>query len=280
MKVYFFTYADKRPDFIPYQLKSMQHFVNDDFELIVFDNAALDEDSKAIQAICKAHHLKYIRVDWPFFNGIKRKFRKYAALACAHPIQWSFHKYIKNYKNSICSIIDSDMFFINHFSVTDYMRSYNIAAVKQNRGNVNYLWNGIMFFDISKLPAVDTMDFMLGKINGFSTDVGGKLYYWINENNDNIKLRNIRYTRQICYENANMNAIPESYLNSYNQDYKIEIYEKVILHYGSGSNWKNNPVEYHKNKTEFVFNWVDDAIRQNIKLPEYDNTSIDDVWKY
>ncbi len=61
----------------------MQHFVNDDFELIVFDNAALDEDSKAIQAICKAHRLNYIRVDWPFFNGIKRKFRKYAALACA-----------------------------------------------------------------------------------------------------------------------------------------------------------------------------------------------------
>jgi len=59
MKVYFFTYADKRPDFSPHQLKSMQHFVNDDFELIIFDNAAFDEDSKAIQAICKAHHLKY-----------------------------------------------------------------------------------------------------------------------------------------------------------------------------------------------------------------------------
>ncbi len=279
MKVFFFTYADKRPDFIPYQLKSMQHFVKDDFELIVFDNASNKQNSELIHQICKEHNITCIKVEWPLFKGKIRKLNRYAALACAYPIQWSFQKYLRNYQNTLCSIIDSDMFFINQFSVQQYMDGYNIAAVKQKRGNVNYLWNGIMFFDISKLPSIDTMDFMYGRINGFATDVGGRLYYWINENADKIKLRNIKHTSHIYHANGNMNCIPPQYVLTYNQDYKIEIYEKAILHYGSGSNWKKDPEAYHLNKSAFVFNWIDEAIAEKVKLPDYDFTINDDIWK-
>ena len=35
MKIY--TFAEKRPDFIPLQVKALRHFLKDDFEFGVFD---------------------------------------------------------------------------------------------------------------------------------------------------------------------------------------------------------------------------------------------------
>ena len=40
-KVKIYTYADKRPDFIALQYKSIGHFLRNPFELIVFNNCSL-----------------------------------------------------------------------------------------------------------------------------------------------------------------------------------------------------------------------------------------------
>ena len=49
-------------------------------------------------------------------------------------------------------LLDSDMFLIDYFDINKYS-NYDCAIVLQSRNNfsINYFWNGIYYFDITKM---------------------------------------------------------------------------------------------------------------------------------
>lgn len=50
-KIRILTFHYNKPDFIEWQYKTFKRFLMDDFELIVFNDAARSKDEKAIQEI-------------------------------------------------------------------------------------------------------------------------------------------------------------------------------------------------------------------------------------
>ena len=69
------------------------------------------------------------------------------------------------------------MFLLDHFSMVDHMEGEIISGLKQVRGKVEYMWNGIMFFNMLKITAIDPdLNFSDGLVEGEMTDIGGHLY--------------------------------------------------------------------------------------------------------
>ena len=255
MKVKIYTYAYNRPDFIPLQLKSFSVFLKDDFEYIVFNNAATESDQLKINESCGQLGVRCIDVE--------EQDHQTANDSHASALEWSFHRYIKYDQNTLTMILDHDMFLINEFSLNDFLNNYDVAAVAQCRGHVNYLWAGIMFFNMNSLPNKDEMNFMCGIVEGFPVDVGGNLYYWLKKS-PMLKLRETTQSGQICSENNNLELLPDEVLNDYADEYRFELYEKAFLHYGAGSNWDWKSDEYHKKKTNLLEKFLKNSMERKI----------------
>jgi hypothetical protein len=268
--IYLYTFADKRPDFIALQYKSLKHFLKDDFRFIVFNNASSQINRLRISIVCKLIGVDCVTAE--------EQNHADACLACAVPIQWAFHK-IMSPRGGYAGIIDSDMFLVRPFSILEYLGEHNIAAVKQIRKHVKYLWNGIMFFHLDNLPAIQDMNFMHGEIDGINTDVGGFLHYWLKSNPNTIRLQNILHTSHIWSGNHNLDCLPEAIRASYNEDYRFELYEHAILHYGRGSNWDKQGIDFHKDKTKLLKKWVNGAISGTITVPDYTYVFALDCWE-
>ena len=71
-------------------------------------------------------------------------------------IQWTYDNLIKtDYCSDLVLFLDSDMFLLDNFSMVDYMKDEIISGLKQVRGNIEYMWNGIMFFNMPKIMEID-----------------------------------------------------------------------------------------------------------------------------
>ena len=134
--------------------------------------------------------------------------------AAATALQWSYDTLWKHGQEGIVAIIDSDMFPIAEFSITEYLKDFDVAATQQKRGHVIYLWNSIMFFNIDMLPDKDNVNIMFGNVEGQATDVGGHLYYWL-KNNPQLCIRNIIHTGPVCERNNNLEKLPSEIYKTY-----------------------------------------------------------------
>jgi hypothetical protein len=84
-------------------------------------------------------------------------------------------------------------------------------------------------------------------------------------------------TSHITSANENLHVLPELARVRYHEEFRLEVYENALLHYGSGSNWKHiatpgismyqGDVDPNPDKTEFV-NWmVRSCINGNLTMP-------------
>lgn len=240
MRVKIYTYAYNRPEFILLQHMTFSQLLRDDFEYIVFNNAKTDEDSALTAETCRKLGVKCIVTE-----GSNHSTANYSH---ATALNWSFHNHIKKDKSTISVILDFDMFLTKVFSINDYLRGYDLSAVAQSRGHVNYLWPGIMFFNMDTLPERDSINFMGDRIEGFSVDVGGHFYYWL-KNNPGLRIRTLVQSGMIDEKNNNMHYLPREIHHEYQTAFKFEMYTRAFLHYGRGSNWDWQSASYHQNKT-------------------------------
>lgn len=239
MRVKIYTYAYNRPEFISLQLMTFTQLLQDDFEYIVFNNAKKDEDIVQTAEVCQKLGVKWIKVEECNHST--------ANYSHATALNWSFHNHIKGDKGTISVILDFDMFLTKVFSINEYLRGYDLSAVAQGRGHVNYLWPGIMFFNMDTLPNQDSIDFMCDRIEGFPVDVGGHLYYWL-KNNPDLRIRTLVQSGTICEEHHNMHYLPTEIHHEYQPEFKFEMYTRAFLHYGRGSNWDWQSAAYHQDK--------------------------------
>jgi hypothetical protein len=144
--------------------------------------------------------------------------------------------------DDIVAIIDSDMFLVKEFSIAEYLSGYDIAGQPQSRADVHYLWNGIMFFNMNTLPNKKTINCNCGIINNQGCDVGGYLYYYFKEN-PSIKIKYVNHY----------------YIESNNTEYFID---KTFFHYRGGGNWDHQSRAYHKQKTKFLHDFINNVLAQ------------------
>lgn len=257
IKIY--TLAHKRPDFIELQLKSFEKQLKDKFEFIIFNNAVFDNNKSQyleIHKICKKNNLKCIDIQKKY-NIIKNRniFDKNgyinASLACAYPLCYAWEEVISK-TNDLTCIIDSDMFLIDSFNISDILNEYDLVFLPQSRGllgEVYYMWNGLVFLNLSKLPDKEKINWWCGHVEGYNVDVGGQTFYYLKKYKNQIKIGHLK--QKHITEDISCDFNPPNY------EYLSFDDSEVIFHYRGGSFWDGKSMDYHNKKTIWLKKLLD-----------------------
>lgn len=260
-KVKIYTWADKAPELLYRQYETIKKFVkDDDWEFIVFNNvpATIRDRQKRIKQICKELEIKCLDVRF-------RTLISGAAQICAWGIFWAYHRFFRWEKDTIHVIFDSDMFFIKDFSFNEYLGDNDICAIHQRRGDIEYLWNGIVIMRGGNLPDKNHFDYRLGTINGERTDVGGRLYYWM-QRNPGLKIKYMKQINQLGLSDAMM--LPEKLRSTYKLEYGFQLIESAVLHYRAGSNWNKRSKDFVDEKMDYLNNLLDELLYSDGQIQE------------
>ncbi len=211
MKITLYTAADKRPDFIEPQYRSIKKYLTDDHEIVVLNNAFGSKNRrKEISDICMRLGIRCIEVKKdPRFTTIGKQkvftwlgsYRN-ANVGTAYPIKWAWETMIEENKDGMFAIIDSDMFLARKISLIDETGENDAAFIIQYRGlelkegrrkeKFSYIWNAFCIFRPSRISALKEMNWDCGVvkeafIEGLSVDVGGYIHYWLKKHSIRFK---------------------------------------------------------------------------------------------
>lgn len=225
--IHIFTSVVNRPDFVGIQHKLFEKFLNEKYEFHVVDDSVDAEITTQFREVCESLKITYHRK--PPANKPMNP-----AQACAHTVQWTYDNLIrKNHSEDIVFFLDSDMFLIDEFSIEEYMSDAIIAGLPQVRGHITYMWNGIMFFNMSKIEDKD-IDFSDGMVDGEMTDVGGHTYWYFKNTGIEMKKTNDEFPTYPTHFN-------DIDLQKDSGGYNMELHlDDKFLHYRAATNWHSN----------------------------------------
>lgn len=217
-----FTTVVNRPEFVTLQNKLFKKHLKNKYEFHVVDDSIDENITEKFKNICSSENINY--------HKKPKTQTTYPARDCANAIQWTYDNLIiKNITEDIVLFLDSDMFLIKEFDIEEYMKNDIIGGLPQTRGNVNYIWNGIMFFNMSKIKDKN-INFSDGIIEGQMTDVGGATYYYFLRTGIKIKESDIKYPDH--FKGIDLTE---------QEGYNIELHLKEnFLHYRAATNWHSS----------------------------------------
>ena len=278
-KVRIFTPVYNRPDFIEIQKRTLDAFLEDEYELIVFNDASNAHMCAEIEGMCKKLNLECFRIP----QSLHTK-RGHHSPGHRHMdgIKFALDTVGYNY-NGIVAILDSDMFLIEPFSITKYLKGYGIAGTREGRSNnirsVHHLSPLLVFMDMANLPNKHTLSFEGGNVEGLNCDVGGHTYYYLT-NNPTVKIKWFEhlhigaFIQHLKCKKCNNMSCSTCIQELVKRNYKDEIIKFIhacptdpmssldlefclgttFLHYRSGSNWRHMSSQYHQIKTNALNN--------------------------
>ena len=193
-KILIMTPAYNHPNYIALQHTSLKKFIQEDYEFVVFNDATDKQHEQDIAAMCSSLNIECIRV--PQENRQTGGHCSGASYRHGQAIEYMMETIGFNYKG-IVILIDSDMFPIKKFSVVDYLNGHDIAGIRQNPldrnnkprdGKEEYMWPGLIFFNMNTLPNKETMKFVpeVSYENDFFVDSGGSIYHYF-QTNESVK---------------------------------------------------------------------------------------------
>jgi len=223
-----FTSVVNRPEFVEIQKKTFDKFLKEEYQFHVVDDSLEKSISEGFKNICDEHGIRYYRK--PQGDRSLQESRWNGARHACETIQWTYDNLIKtDYCSDLVLFLDSDMFLLDNFSMVDYMKDEIISGLKQVRGNIEYMWNGIMFFNMPKIMEIDPdLNFSDGLVEGEMTDIGGHLYYYFNKNDIKFKDTGVDYPTHFNDLNLQKDT------GGFNMELHLD---GNFLHYRAGTNW-------------------------------------------
>jgi len=251
-----------RPSFIEKQVTSFNHFLKDEFEMIILNDGSSDFLRNKIAQECDKLQIQNIIPP--------RNINRFdPSNSHASVLNWAYnHIILEKYNNDIILFADSDIFMVREYLIEESLAGNHFAALPQNRGHIDYYQPNMMFIDMKNLPNKNALNFSPALIGGYQTDTGGSTHYYIKDNPD-LKIKDLIHTSHIKPENNNMHVLPEAALSGFNPEFGIEIYESSFLHYGAASNWNVSflsPQDFFPTKTRYVFSLVDKCVSGEIVM--------------
>lgn len=272
------THAFNRPDFIVMQDKLFKKFLKEPYRYVVFNDANNAQNCATIEKTCQDLGIECRRIpqeihDMPYLP------RMYAhemnpAIRHAESVQYSLNTFGFDH-NGMVLIIDSDMFLVRAFSIEDYMKNYDIAAIMRGTGkDIIYLWPGLCMLALNRMPNVRELNFNRGFVNGEPADVGGWSYYYL-QKYPSLRVHTIR--ERWSYElGCNHDHVPKNHILSFDAQEQRELLtsygfneheiqflsqrpdtfefscDNHFFHYRAGSNYDNHPPEHIRKKTMLI----------------------------
>jgi hypothetical protein len=271
------TAVVNNPTFIEIQYHTLKKHMKHDYDFIVFNDAKLFPDftngddekmHKKIQEKCEELNIQCISIP-----NDHHKNMTCAARRCRDSINFMQNYMLKEKDEYL--VLDSDMFLISDFHKERYNNN-DCAIVLQNRKNpnINYIWNGIFYFNSNNINDFDIIDWNITE----NTDVGGMTFIWLKNRFKNLPdvldIRNseknifnrdgIYFIKHLWSLSWNGNDMPENIKNTkletfikqdprnQNNKYFCEIYDDIFLHYRAGGNWERKGLNFHSNLSELL----------------------------
>lgn len=273
------TAVVNNPDFIEIQYHTLKKFFKGSYEFIVFNDAKDFPDftndgditiKTNIENTCKSLGIQCINI--PNEN---HKMIQTASIRTADSMNFITKYQIQNPDKYL--LLDSDMFLIDYFDVEKYS-SYECAIVLQSRINntLNYIWNGIYYFDFTKMKNTDLLNWNLYP----NCDTGGMMREWLYNQMNGSKIPTvdeIRTSKQVVHtentyfikylsscswdesemplcvhQNVNLKNFIKYDIRNKNGKYFCEIYDDVFLHYRAGGNWNGEGINVHKQHAQIL----------------------------
>jgi len=257
-KVLIITHVYNRPEFLDWQCRCFQKFLQDDYEFVVFNDARPGPMHEAIKAMCDRWLVRCIPIpqelhdhpqEEPFWEidtgeGTRRH---------VDGIQYSLDLLGYDYDGAV-AIFDSDMFLIKPCSFEQLLQNYDIAAINRgashSKGDIVHLWPGLTILAMNRLPNKKTLDFKCGRIKDCLVDTGGYTYYYL-QNNKDVRCLSLGYfplgnwhveasdfplkERLRIYKRLNFEEREISWLLKYSAVASMEFYYfNHFIHYGAG----------------------------------------------
>ena len=265
------TAVVNNPVFIELQHHTLKkYFKGDDYEFIVFNDAKDFPDftngndvtvKRQIQDTCRALSIQCISVP-----NEHHKQNRDAAKRCADSMNYMLQYQKTRPGKYLC--LDSDMFLVDDFDVTKYA-GYECAVVLQSRRDMHYIWNGIYYFDTSRMRNAGLLNWNCCP----NCDVGGMMQEWLAATVDGGAMPDpdeIRWTNQPFHtsrvyfmkhlwsgswdlaelpprlkRNTQLVEFFQRDPRNTNGQFFCEIYDGVFLHYRAGGNWRNEGAAFH-----------------------------------
>ena len=274
------TAVVNNPTFIEIQYNTLKKFFKGEYEFIVFNDAKSFPDftnggnptiKNSIEMLCNKLEITCINIP-----NEQHKTNSNAAIRCADSMTFILN-YQKNNPDKYL-LLDSDMFLIDYFDINKYSQ-YDCAVVLQSRNNfkVNYFWNGIYYFDMTKMKNLDLLNWTCCP----GCDVGGMMQEWLQKqmkdkpipNTDEIRWKNelfhtnnIYFIKHLWSCSWDITELPTNIIESSpiidfikndprnsNNKFFCEIYDNVFLHYRAGGNWMNEGMDLHFNLSNNLY---------------------------
>jgi len=269
-KVRILTFHFNKPECIYLQNDAFAHFMKDQYEIIVFNDAKDQGVSEKIDQVCfnlgiqcvryeQKWHLKnpinYTMINLLGLPGMRSElyFSPYPALEehliqnpsvrHSHVIQFALDNYGYDH-NDIVVIIDGDAFPIRPLKLSQMMQKFPVLGIKRcTEDFFDYLWVIFIAFDPRRLPNIKDLKFGLGPIDGKIRDTGSESYNYFIKNPE-VKVKKILGTvsRALCdrkdseirCNGFSKNEI--SLIRSLEKPSSVEFHiHKHILHLGASS---------------------------------------------
>jgi hypothetical protein len=257
IKIY--TVAENRPDFIDLQMRMLKKNLQEGFEFIVFNNAALAvngpwyREINTTSAQCGAKVIDVTRdteleAKYQVLEPTGPIFTRtglYASpnVGCAYPFCWAWDKVVSKEKGSIFWS-HSDVFLTRPIALSELLTRHPLWFIQQGRGeHIRYMWEAAVLADLSQLPEPATMNWWCGKVDGVPVDVGGQTHFYLRAHPE---IAVGTFGTRLFDDDTTVSFSPPSYERFYVGQ------EPTFLHYRSGSNWNGRSNEYHTKKTEWL----------------------------
>jgi len=229
-----FSIHAKRTDFLKLHVESLRYFCEDNFEYYCIDNFLLPEHSQFIKKECEDLNVNYIRST----NSI-------TGTALDHV---SALNSIRNFTNdsNLNVILEFDVFLIDKFSFKDYIGTYDISGIYQQRNNFEKEYIAPFVVIVNHNSNFSEIDFNVG--NG--CDTGGNTQFYLKDRN--VKL--MKHTPALIGQND-----ADCFIIPYDNSFGCQIIEGSFVHYYRGTNWDNCSHDYEQSKTS----WLVDAFEKS-----------------
>jgi hypothetical protein len=263
------TAVVNNPEFIEIQYYTLKkYFKGAEYEFIVFNDAKKFPDFSnggdptirgQIEETCRKLGIECINIP----NQQHQNDVRCSVLRCAEAMNFVLHYQKQNIDKYL--FIDSDMFLISDFDISKYENYVCAVVFQQREPNLNYLWNGIHYFDFVKIQEAGELD-MLSWSATPGCDVGGKMSEWfmkqlegnvypdiwqIRKSESNFVVNNIWFIRHLWSGTWDASELPQHMIDNKdfleflqndprneNGKFFAEIYDDVFFHYRAGGNWR------------------------------------------
>ncbi|MCI5051964.1 MAG: hypothetical protein MRY21_02355 [Simkaniaceae bacterium] len=207
-KIRIVTFHFNKPNFLELQIKCLNHFLSEDYELIVINDAVEDGIRNKIAAICSQNNVQHIffKQEWHEKNRINElildvlerpgiyshissfqnteltlsKIANQPSVRHSHAIQYALEHFGYNH-DDIFVILDGDAFPIRRLDIRQMMGNHDIIGMKRSPWgeDIEYLWVPFIAIHFHNLPNREELQFYLDEINGNLQDTGSHSYHYL-----------------------------------------------------------------------------------------------------